>query len=178
MSFCDSSIFNSRVMRVGGSCLLFDVRGCCKSLHDNSSLIPSWRWVLGWRYTCVMVTLAHLGQIPTMGIHISIILRFSLVHHPFHKSFTPTRILVFLELHYNWKIIKLSNNQLTSSLSSLLWIFIFFLIRFSLLRKPRQRDTQRHSTLLWTITSGMTYRYTKDSPVRKRLHTPSVRTSK
>ena len=72
----------SRVMGVRGTSLV-DVRGGWQALHDGSRGIPSWRRILGCRYS-VMVTLAHLGQIPPMGIHILTLLRFSLAYHPFH----------------------------------------------------------------------------------------------
>lgn len=69
-------------MGVRGASLI-DVRGRWQALHDGSRGIPSWRRILGCRYS-VMVTLAHLGQIPPMGIHILTLLRFSLAYHPFH----------------------------------------------------------------------------------------------
>lgn len=54
-------------------------------MHDGSRGIPSWRGIL--RRRCrynVMVTLAHFGQVPPMGIHILALLRFSLAYHPSH----------------------------------------------------------------------------------------------
>lgn len=64
---------------------LIDVRGGWQALHDGSRGIPSWRGILRrrCRYS-VMVTLAHFGQVPPMGIHILALLRFSLAYHPFH----------------------------------------------------------------------------------------------
>lgn len=73
---------------------LFDVRGRWQALHDGSRGIPSWRGILGWRYS-VMVALAHLGQVPPMGIHIlTLLLRYSLAYHPFHTCCDTPSFLV------------------------------------------------------------------------------------
>lgn len=72
---------------------LIDVRSRWQALHNGSRGIPSWRRILSCRYS-VMVTLAHFGQIPPMGIHILTLLRFSLAYHPFHTCYDTVLLLV------------------------------------------------------------------------------------
>lgn len=72
---------------------LIDVRSRWQALHNGSWGIPSWRRILSCRYS-VMVTLAHFGQIPPMGIHILTLLRFSLAYHPFHTRYDTVLLLV------------------------------------------------------------------------------------
>lgn len=81
-----------RVMGIRRASLI-DVRSCWQALHNSSWGIPSWRRILSCRYS-VMVTLAHFGQIPPMGIHILTLLRFSLAYHPFHTRCDTVLLLV------------------------------------------------------------------------------------
>ena len=107
-----------RIMGIWGAGLV-EVGGCRQALYG----VPSWG-ILGRRssWYSVMITLAHFGKVPPMGIHILTLLRSpSLTHHPFQAWNTPRSSFYHAHLiHEIQKFHRWCHSRITPSIFTLL----------------------------------------------------------